>query len=268
MTTNTKKDETESLPSWWQRKKEKAPGSYSSSPSSSFSKDDDDDGDGGGDSDAISSGSEDASKTPSSDASRSPRSESPNPPEKEATLEAFRLKDMAMANEDFRRVVSTTERQQLVLMAFDARNMSWKAYPESDLALTVEDGHVQITVHARGGEEVLSLVRGDLAMIPAGTPFKMEGRQARNKLSCLFSLPAYPENYVLTSADDDGLPFDEKQQSVGGSVKETMHEFKHHQLHSGSKTGPLVTSEKQAIAIAMSQAGKSRRQRQGSKHKK
>lgn len=42
-------------------------------------------------------------------------------------------------------------------------------------------------------------------------------------------------------------------------IKETMHEFKHGTLHSGSKTGPKVTSRKQAIAIAMSQAGKSRK---------
>jgi hypothetical protein len=32
-----------------------------------------------------------------------------------------------------------------------------------------------------------------------------------------------------------------------------MHEFKHGQLHSGSKSGPTVTSRKQAIAIAMSE---------------
>ena len=46
--------------------------------------------------------------------------------------------------------------------------------------------------------------------------------------------------------------------SKDSSVEETMHEFKHGQLHSGSKKGPKVTSRKQAIAIALSQAGKSR----------
>jgi len=34
----------------------------------------------------------------------------------------------------------------------------------------------------------------------------------------------------------------------------TMHEFKHGQLHSSSKHGPLVTDRKQAVAIALSQA--------------
>lgn len=32
-----------------------------------------------------------------------------------------------------------------------------------------------------------------------------------------------------------------------------MNEFKHKQLHSGSKTGPVVTSRKQAIAIGLSE---------------
>lgn len=32
-----------------------------------------------------------------------------------------------------------------------------------------------------------------------------------------------------------------------------MHEFKHGKLHSGSKSGPKVTSRKQAIAIGLSE---------------
>jgi hypothetical protein len=38
-----------------------------------------------------------------------------------------------------------------------------------------------------------------------------------------------------------------------------MREFKEGKLHSGSKIGPKVKSRKQAIAIAMSEAGKSRK---------
>lgn len=36
-------------------------------------------------------------------------------------------------------------------------------------------------------------------------------------------------------------------------VKKVMHEFKHGELHSGSKKGPLVTKRKQAVAIALSE---------------
>ena len=42
-------------------------------------------------------------------------------------------------------------------------------------------------------------------------------------------------------------------------VEKVMHEFKEGKLHSGSKKGPKVTSRKQAVAIAMSEAGKSRK---------
>lgn len=38
-------------------------------------------------------------------------------------------------------------------------------------------------------------------------------------------------------------------------VAKVMHEFKGGKLHSGSKKGPVVKSRKQAVAIAMSEAG-------------
>ena len=42
----------------------------------------------------------------------------------------------------------------------------------------------------------------------------------------------------------------------GGKVEQVMREFKQGKLRSGSKKGPKVKSPKQAIAIALSQAGK------------
>jgi len=42
-------------------------------------------------------------------------------------------------------------------------------------------------------------------------------------------------------------------------VHQEMHKFKFGQLHSGSPTGPVVTDRKQAVAIAMKQAGVKRR---------
>ena len=36
-------------------------------------------------------------------------------------------------------------------------------------------------------------------------------------------------------------------------VEGVMHEFKHGELHSGSKKGPVVKDRKQAIAIALSE---------------
>lgn len=42
-------------------------------------------------------------------------------------------------------------------------------------------------------------------------------------------------------------------------VQKVMHEFKAGTLHSGSKKGPMVKSRKQAIAIALSEAKKSKK---------
>ena len=41
-------------------------------------------------------------------------------------------------------------------------------------------------------------------------------------------------------------------------TQKVMHEFKAGTLHSGSKKGPVVTNRKQAVAIALSEAGKSK----------
>jgi hypothetical protein len=40
-----------------------------------------------------------------------------------------------------------------------------------------------------------------------------------------------------------------------GKVRKVMREFKEGTLHSGSKKGPVVKNRKQAVAIALSEAG-------------
>jgi hypothetical protein len=42
-------------------------------------------------------------------------------------------------------------------------------------------------------------------------------------------------------------------------IQKTMHEWKQGSLHSGSKKGPKVKSQKQAVAIALSQARKGKK---------
>jgi hypothetical protein len=41
-------------------------------------------------------------------------------------------------------------------------------------------------------------------------------------------------------------------------VEQEMHKFKGGELHSGSPTGPVVTNRKQAVAIALKEAGMSK----------
>lgn len=44
-------------------------------------------------------------------------------------------------------------------------------------------------------------------------------------------------------------------------IGKVMHEYKTGTLHTGSKTGPVVKSRKQAIAIAMSEANMAKKKK-------
>jgi len=46
-----------------------------------------------------------------------------------------------------------------------------------------------------------------------------------------------------------------------GKVEKVMSEYSQGKLHSGSKKGPVVKSKKQAVAIAMSEAGMSKKKK-------
>lgn len=58
------------------------------------------------------------------------------------------------------------------------------------------------------------------------------------------------------------FPMARSRRRSAGVSRQKMHkvmgEFSHHTLHSGSKRGPVVTSRKQAIAIAYAEARRAR----------
>lgn len=55
-----------------------------------------------------------------------------------------------------------------------------------------------------------------------------------------------------------------KPKTKAGKMAKTgkvMHEYKAGELHSGSKSGPVVKDRKQAIAIALSESGQTRKKK-------
>lgn len=78
-----------------------------------------------------------------------------------------------------------------------------------------------------------------------------------NRLAAAAAPAMAPQAPVAAAAAPQGAPMGLKK---GGAAKvgKVMGEYKAGKLHSGSKKGPAVTSRKQAIAIALSEAGKSK----------
>lgn len=69
-----------------------------------------------------------------------------------------------------------------------------------------------------------------------------------------------PVDQIYSKEDQDRL---ERGYKKGGKVAKVMHEYGKGELHSGSKKGPKVTNPKQAVAIALSEAGKSKKAKGG-----
>ena len=97
---------------------------------------------------------------------------------------------------------------------------------------------------------------------------KMVGSALKTlEISLLDSLVITSTSYI-SMRDTGQMPSFEKGGNLSikqqEKISKTMSEFKRHELHSGSKNGPLVTDRDQAIAIALSQANASKYEDGGS----
>lgn len=66
------------------------------------------------------------------------------------------------------------------------------------------------------------------------------------------------KTFKKEAAEDKELirSLSKKKRKKNSKIEKVMHEYKEGKLHSGSKKGPKVSSKKQAIAIALSEARK------------
>lgn len=55
------------------------------------------------------------------------------------------------------------------------------------------------------------------------------------------------------------MNMEKKASKAKKKIKKVMHEYKEGELHSGSQNGPQVKNRKQAVAIALSEAHKSKK---------
>lgn len=80
----------------------------------------------------------------------------------------------------------------------------------------------------------------------------------------MYKKEAAEDKDLIKTLDRKKSKKDPKPKSKKGKedkVEKVMHEFKEGELHSGSKKGPKVKSRKQAIAIAMSEAGMAKKKK-------
>ena len=66
------------------------------------------------------------------------------------------------------------------------------------------------------------------------------------------------DDYRSGKSSKERMKYFKKKGLLKDKIAKVMHEYKHDELHSGSKSGPLVKDRKQALAIGFSEARKAK----------
>jgi mannose-6-phosphate isomerase-like protein (cupin superfamily) len=104
------------------------------------------------------------------------------------------LEKETLANEDYRRVLFTTEKSQLVLMTLQAgEDIPLETHEEHDQFIRVESGEGRAEI----GEDVFELGDGVAVVIPAGNAHHIVNTGLEPlKLYTLYTPPEHPEGTV------------------------------------------------------------------------
>lgn len=80
--------------------------------------------------------------------------------------------------------------------------------------------------------------------------------------------PQYDNVDVSTGEDMPRLTKRASKKAKRTRMREELHKYKEGKLHSGSKTGRVVKSRAQAIAIGLNESGQSKKRSRKRKHKR
>lgn len=104
------------------------------------------------------------------------------------------LEKETLDNENFRKVLFTTERSQLVLMTLQpGENIGMEVHDDHDQFIRVEAGMGKAIID----EEEFELEDGSAVVIPAGSQHDViNGEEGKMKLYTIYTPPEHPEGTV------------------------------------------------------------------------
>lgn len=111
------------------------------------------------------------------------------------------IKKMAKRGSDFRRVIATGKRSQLVLMSIPpGEDIGSEVHPDTDQILFVFDGEGRVIVNGQASD----VEKHDVVFVPAGTEHNLVNTEDDEdlKIATIYSPPEYADGTVHRSKAD------------------------------------------------------------------